>query len=434
MSWNRKFDRKPALIVRCQSTDDVVRAVKAAAQYNLPIAVRSGGHSPAGFSTIDGGILIDLSLMKDMTIDLDRRVATAQPGLTWREYSTQATQYGLGTPAGDTATVGVGGLTLGGGIGWLVRKYGMTIDHMLSAEVVTAKGEVVTASETENPDLFWALRGGGGNFGIVTRFEFGLVPVGNVLGGMLVYPADPEVLTAVAKAAAEAPDELTVISMVMKTPPIPFLPPDLYGKLHYHVVVCYAGDQAEGAKALEPLRSCGPVLGQMLAPMPYPGMFKFNEEAEAGFPCSMRSHFLDTMDVDAAAIIIEHAERCTSPFGMVQIRVLGGALARVANDATAFAHRNAGILVGIINPWEGGDAEQAKQHQAWTEELWKALKPKSDGAYVNFCGDDNSKEYANSTYPSATYERLASIKTRWDPDNLFCANCNILPGSLKGTV
>ena len=245
------------------------------------------------------------------------------------------------------ATVGVGGLTLGGGIGWLVRKYGMTIDHMLSAEVVTAKGEVVTASETENPDLFWALRGGGGELRHRDPLRVWPCTCGQCAGGMLVYPADPEVLNAVAKAAAEAPDELTIISMVMKTPPIPFLPPDLYGKLHYHVIVCYAGDPTEGAKALEPLRSCGPVLGQMLAPMPYPGMFKFNEEAEAGFPCSMRSHFLDTMDVDAAATIIEHAERCTSPFGMVQIRVLGSALARVANDATAFAHRNAGILVGI---------------------------------------------------------------------------------------
>jgi FAD/FMN-containing dehydrogenase len=409
--------------------DDVVRAVKVARQRGLPIAVRSGGHSMAGFSTTDGGLLVDLSLMDSLSIDPDRRVATVEPGLTWGAYSERANSYGLATPAGDNATVGVGGLTLGGGIGWLARKHGMTIDHLLSAQVVTAEGQVLNVSETENPDLFWAIRGGGGNFGIVTRFEFGLVPVGKVVAGMLVLPAEPDVLVAFARAAAEAPDELTTISEVMKTPPIPFLSHDLYGKLNVLAAFCYAGDWEDMEsveKALEPLRSAGPVLGEMVAPMPYPGVFKFTEEGSVRGPYSVRSHFLPALDLDAAEAIVAGAQRGTSPESMVQIRVLGGALARIPDDATAFAHRNATIFVAAINPWLEATPEEEKQHVAWTESVWNDLKPKATGAYASFQGDEGN-DCVNQAYPPPTYKRLARIKAQYDPDNLFHANCNIVP-------
>jgi FAD/FMN-containing dehydrogenase len=300
----------------------------------------------------------------------------------------------------------------------------------LSAEVVTAGGDVLRASETEHTDLFWALRGGGGNFGIVTQFEFRLVPVSNVTAGMFIYPAEPEVLVAFARAAAEAPDELTTISEVMKIPPIPFLPPNLYGKVHLMAAFCYAGDPGDTAaaeKALEPLRLAGPVLGQMVAPMPYPGVFKFTEEASVKGPYSVRNQFLRDLDMGSAEVIVDAARRGTSPESMVQIRVLGGALARVPEEATAFAHRDAGILVAAINPWREATAEEERQHVAWTESLWSALKPKAIGAYASFQGDEGD-ECSSQAYPQATYRRLAHIKTHYDPDNLFHANCNIVPG------
>jgi len=426
--WNKLFDRRPALITRCRTANDVAEAVCLAQREGLAIAVRSGGHSVAGYSTIEGGMLIDLSAMKGLTIDPEKRIAVAEPGLTWGEYTGQAARYGLATPAGDASSVGVGGLTLGGGIGWLARKYGMTIDHLISAQIVTAQGEIITASETEHSDLFWAIRGGGGNFGIATRFEFRLVPVGQILAGGFVYPAEPEILAAFTRVALEAPDELTIISEVMKTPPIPFLSPDLYGKVHFHIIVCYVGDPEEGERVLAPFASIGPVLGRMIAPMPYPAIYNFTEEATVSHAASVRNHFLDNFDEEVARTILESMSEATSPMSMVQIRPLGGQMARVPADATAFAHRNSPVLVAAINPWDQAPGESSAPHIAWSERLWESLRSRSAGAYVGFQGDEKSSgNPGEGVYPFATYSRLAEIKAKYDPDNLFRANHNVTP-------
>ena len=433
--WNKLFDRRPATIARCLTAQDVAAALRFATSRGLPVAVRSGGHSVAGYSTIEGGVLIDLSLMKELTIDPQKRVATAGPGLTWGDFSGQAARYGLTTPAGDSASVGVGGLTTGGGIGWLARKYGMTIDHLRSAEVVTASGEIVTASPTEHPDLFWAIRGGGGNFGIVTRFEFNLVPVGEVLAGVLVFPAEPEILAAYTQVALEAPDELTTISDVMKVPPIPFLSSDLYGKLHFLVTFCYAGDPEEGRRAIAPLASIGPVLGRMVAPMPYPGIYKFTEAGTVSSAAVVRNHFLNGLDEDEARAIIASGHEGTSPHSMVQIRALGGQMARVPVEATAFAHRDKPVLVVAINPWNPTPGEQTAVHTAWADQLWQKLSPRSAGSYVGFQGDeDKDGELTQAVYPTATYSRLAQVKATYDPGNLFKANRNIAPAGASSAA
>lgn len=427
-AWNSLFDRRPALITRPRSAEEVAEAVRLARREGLAIAVRSGGHSVAGHSTTEGGLLIDLSRMKGLTIDPEKRVAVAEPGLTWGEYSGQAARYGLATPAGDASSVGVGGLTLGGGIGWLARKYGMTIDHLVSAQVVTAQGEILTASEREHPDLFWAIRGGGGNFGIVTRFEFRLVPVPQILAGGFIYPAEPEIVAAYARVALEAPEELTTISNLMRTPPIPFLSPDLYGKVHFHIIFCYAGDPEEGQRAIAPLASLGPLLGQMVAPMPYPGIYGFTEEATVSHAASVRNHFLNGVDEEVASSLVESMKDATSPMSVVQIRPLGGQMARVAPEATAFAHRNRPVLVAGINPWDQAPGESSAPHIGWSERLWEQLRPHSAGAYVGFVGDEKSTgDPGEGTYPAATYSRLAEVKAKYDPENLFRANHNITP-------
>ncbi|MDQ5823679.1 MAG: FAD-binding oxidoreductase [Chloroflexota bacterium] len=427
-SWNKAFDCHPVAIIRCRSTADVVRAVRFATENNLPVGVRSGGHSASGLCVVDDGVVVDLSLMSDLSIDPERRIARVGPGLTWGEYTGRAAEYGLATPGGDSGTVGVGGLTLGGGIGWLARKYGMTIDHLLSAEVVTADGRVLTASETEHPDLFWAIRGGGGNFGIVTSFEFGLVPVGLILGGMLGFPADPALLTSYLRIAAEAPDELSTILMLMLAPPMPMIPAEYHGKPVVALSFCYAGDPQEGQKVIAPLLSMGTPIMQMVQPMPYPVLFQFSAEGATSRPASVRSHFLDDLDDATAAALVEHISRATSRQGILQFRVLGGALSRQPSDSTAFGHRDKPYMATIINAWMGAPADpsQVAEHRAWTEQAWHLLKPHSTGAYVNFLGDE-PEEATKQAYPPNTYARLAQIKQRYDPTNLFKGNRNIPP-------
>ena len=422
--YNLRVDRRPALIVRAADAADVIRAVTFAREHDLPLAVRSGGHSMAGHGTTDGGLVLDLSRMQGLSIDPARRVAWAQPGLTWGQYAERANAYGLATSAGDTASVGLGGLTLGGGIGWMVRKHGLTIDNLLSVELVTADGRLVRASADEHPDLFWALRGGGGNFGVATAFQYRLSPAGTILGGGVIYPASRDVLRGWADYTSQAPDELTSIALIMPAPPAPFVPPEQVGKLVAILGVCYVGDLDEGQRVVEPLRRLGTPIADISGPMPYPGMFALTQEATRPMAHAIRSGYMQALDDQTLDTLLEHATRMPGPVGLVQLRALGGAMARVPVEATAFAHRDKPFLAAVIAG--APDPDGAERQRAWTEELWSELRPRTQGAYMNFLEDEGA-DRVREAYAPSTYARLVDVKRRYDADNLFRLNQNIRP-------
>jgi FAD/FMN-containing dehydrogenase len=424
--WNTAVDRRPALIVRPREAAGVARAVALARTYDLPLAVRGGGHSPAGYGTVDGGVVVDLSKMQRLEVDPERGVAEAEAGLTWGEYNARTHRHGLATPGGDVANVGIAGLTLAGGMGWLMRKHGMTIDNLLAVDVVTAAGRVLTASEAEHPDLFWALRGGGGNFGIATRFRYRLQPVDTVLGGALVYPATKEGLRAYGDATAAAPDELTTITFVQNAPPLPFIPADAHGTPVHVIVACYAGDVDRGERALASLRTLagrGP-LADTTAPMPYPSLYNVTEIAGVSRSHAIRNAYVRELTDETIDIILDYVHRATSPFGLVALRELGGAMARVPIDATAFAHRDKAFYLAADNAWDV--EERSERHVAWAEEFWRAVAPHTDGAYAGFMEHEGDAR-VRAAYPPATYARLAETKRRYDPDNLFRLNANVRP-------
>ncbi len=421
---NAGIDRHPALIVRAANAADVARTVVFARDAGLELAIRGGGHSLAGHSSTHGGIVLDLRAMKGLHIDPDRRLAWAQAGLTAGEYTTAAGAHGLATPFGDTGSVGISGLTLGGGIGWLVRKYGLAIDALVSAEVVTADGRVVTASADENADLFWAIRGGGGNFGVVTRFQFRLYPVGMVFGGALFLPPTREALQALVPIAASAPDELTVIAVVMPAPPAPFVPEAIHFQPTLAIMFVYAGDAEDGARAIEPFRQVATPMAEFVGPMPYPVIYELMKGAEERGLGAHRSLFLDALDDAAIDTILERMAAPSSPMAMTQIRILGGAMATVDPDATAFAHRDAPVMVVLLTPF--ADPAEAPVHQAWTQSYFEALRPRSVGVYANFLEDEGDGRIAEA-YPTGTYARLAEVKRAFDPTNLFRLNQNIKP-------
>jgi FAD/FMN-containing dehydrogenase len=419
-----QYDRHPALIVRAADVGDVVRTVYLARESGLPLSVRGGAHSIAGFATNDGGIVLDLGAMKGLHIDPVARTAWAQPGLTAGEYTIAAAAHGLATPFGDTGSVGIGGLTLGGGIGWLVRKYGMTIDSLLAVEIVTADGRQIIASEASHPDLFWAVRGGGGNFGVVTRFQFRLHPVGEILGGALFMPATPDVLRNLVPIAQAAPEELTTISFLMRIPPMPFVPADQVGKLSLAVMFVWCGEAEAGQAALEPFRQVATPLVEAVMPMPYPGIYQLLGEADNRAHGVHRSRFLTAIDDDAVEALLGAMAEPSSPMAMIQIRILGGAMARVSADATAFAHRDARVMLLIINQYEDPATEPA--HLAWTVALHDALATNDAGVYSNFLESEGDARI-RAAYPGGTYDRLAEVKRRYDPANLFRLNQNIRP-------
>jgi FAD/FMN-containing dehydrogenase len=419
-------DVRPLCIVQAASAADVARSVLFARETGLDLAVRGGAHSMAGHGTTEGGIVLDLGQMKGLHIDPVRRLAWAQAGLRAGEYTAAAAEHGLATPFGDTGSVGISGLTLGGGIGWLVRKHGLTIDALVSVELVTADGRIVVASETEHPDLFWAVRGGGGNFGVVTRFQFRLYPVGMILGGALFLPPTREVLRGLEQVAADAPEALSTISFLMPAPPAPFIPEEIHFRPTLAVMFVFDGDPEAGQAALEPFRKLATPMAEMVAPMPHPGIYQMLAAAEKRSPASHRSLFLDTLDDDAVDTILERMAAPSAPGAMTQIRILGGAMARVAADATAFAHRDAHVMVTIITPYD--DVAEEPIHAEWTHAYHEALRPRSIGVYSNFLeaeGEDRIRE----AYPAATYRRLADVKRRYDPTNLFRLNQNIRPAS-----
>jgi FAD/FMN-containing dehydrogenase len=417
------FDRRPAAIVRVADASDVSRVVNLALETGAELAVRSGGHSRAGHGTSEGGIVLDLSEMNAVEIDPEGRSAWAQTGVTAGDYTKATGEHGLATGLGDTASVGVGGITLGGGIGFLVRKNGLTIDDLLGAEVVTADGELLEVDEDTHPDLFWALRGGGGNFGVATRLRFRLHEVDGVVGGMLMLPADAEVITGLIAAAEAAPDELSMIANILKAPPMPFIPAEAHGKPIVMAPMVYAGDAEAGERAIAPIRALATPIVDMVRPIRYPQMYEGPEGPRAAGAAGTNV-LVDTLAPDAADAILEHLETGTAQMAAAQVRVLGGAMARVADGATAFGYRGATMMVNVAAMY--ANPEEGPEHEAWARNLATALSDGAATAYVGFLGDDG-EEGVRRAYPPATLERLADVKRRYDPDNLFRLNVNVPP-------
>ena len=425
--WNGAHDRRPAVIARVAGVADVIRTVDLARSEGLPLAVRGGGHSIPGFSTVDDGIVLDLSLMKGIRVDPQRRRVTAEAGGTWKDLDAETQQFGLAVTGGLVSSTGIAGFTTGGGIGWLMRKHGLAADNLVAADVVTADGQFVHASADENPELFWGLRGGGGNFGVVTSFEFQLHEVGpTVLSGLVFYPAEEaeQVLRGYLAAAAAAPDELTTLVNMTTAPPVPFLPESVHGKPIVAVGGCWSGDLDAGEAATAPFRSLGTVISDVFAANPYAA---WQQALDPLYPRGVhnyfRSAFLRTADEAAQRVLTESF--ATLPNGLTEIHLqhLGGAVGRVPADATSFALRDREFIVNIVA--RTPTAEGFSDVVDWARGVTSALGPDA-GTYVNFTGEANAA-LVRASYPADTYRRLVELKNEYDPTNLFRLNQNIVP-------
>jgi FAD/FMN-containing dehydrogenase len=422
------IERRPAVIVRPADASHVARVVSLARMAGLELAVRSGGHSLAGHSLSEGGIVLDLSNMRALDIDAEHRTAWAETGLTAGEYTAAAAAYGLATGFGDTGSVGIGGITLGGGVGYFVRKYGLTIDDLLAAEVVTAGGQLLRVDAQTHPDLFWAMRGGGGNFGVATRFQFRLHEVDKIVGGMLILPATPDIIASFIAAAEAAPEELSTIANVMPAPPMPFVPAEHHGRLVVMAMLAYAGEVEAGERAIAPFRALGKPVADMVRPIRYPEMFP--PEQGAYHPTAVaRTMFVDRIGRDVAETLVEYLQASDAMMRVAQLRVLGGAMARVPVEATAFAHRRSRIMVNLVAFYDGPEDRSARE--AWVADFAAALHQGNPSVYVNFLGDEGEARVRDA-YPGPTWDRLAAIKARYDPTNLFRLNHNI-PPAIEGS-
>ena len=425
--WNGSIDRHPALVLRCAGVADVSAAVRFAKRTGLPVAVRSGGHSFPGLSVCDGGVVIDLGLMKGIRVDPDARTARVQAGVLWGELDHETQAFGLATTGGIVTHTGVAGLTLGGGIGWLQRKHGLTIDNLLSADVVTADGEFVKASETENADLFWGLRGGG-NFGIVTEFEFRLHPIGPIVyAGPIFWPIEDSarLLRFYREWIAEAPDELMTIVVHRKAPALPFVPQELHGRLIAGVAVCYAGSVEEGEKVVRPLKEFATPVLDLCVPKPYVAhQAMFDPSFPHGWQYYMRACDVAELTDDVIEITADHSARIDSPLTAFPIWQLGGAVARVDEDETSFNGRAAGHTFNITATT--ATAEGFDKEREWSRTFWSALEPHHTSVYVNFLMEEG-EDRIRQAYGAAKYDRLKALKRRYDPDNLFKLNQNIPP-------
>jgi len=419
------IDRRPALIVQAKDVADVSRVVSLARESGLELAVRSGGHSLAGHGVSEGGVVLDLRAMKALNIDSAGRTAWAESGLTAGEYTNATGAHGLATGFGDTGSVGIGGLTLGGGVGYLVRKHGLTIDDLLAAEVVTADGQLVRADTETHPDLFWAIRGGGGNFGVATRFQFRLHEVDTIVGGMLILLATPNIIASFVAEAEAAREELSTIATVMKAPTLPFLPAEVHGKLVVMAKLVFAGELDAGEHAIAPFRSLAHPVVDMVKPMRYPEIYP---PAQGNHPvASIRTRFLEKIDGSMSEAIAAHLRASTAQMGAIEIRVLGGAMTRVSADATAFAHRSSRIMVNIAAMY--AEPIEAAVHDRWVNAFARSLRQGDGGAYVGFLGNEGEAR-VREAYPPSTWERLAAIKGRYDPSNLFHLNQNVPPSKV----
>jgi FAD/FMN-containing dehydrogenase len=416
-------DRHPLAVARVADAEDIVRVVSFAREGGLELAVRSGGHSYAGHGTSEGGIVIDLSRMKGIEIDGNGRTAWVETGITAGDYTATTSKRGLVTGLGDTGSVGIGGITLAGGIGFLARKNGLTIDDLLAADVVTADGELVRASESSEPDLFWAIRGAGGNFGVATRLRLRLHEISEIVGGMLILPATPEVITDFLEAAEAAPEELSTIANVTLAPPMPFIPEAAHGKPILIGQMAYVGPVEQGDAVFAPFRALVEPYADMLRPMRYPELYD-GPEQEVRF-ASGANFFADSLEPGAPEAILEQLPQSAALMKAVQLRVLGGVLARVPNDATAFAHRDRRLFVNVAAMY--ADAAERESHDTWVARLADSLGKDGAGGYVGFLGDEDESAI-RAAYPGSTWDRLRQLKGRYDPDNLFRLNHNIPPG------
>ncbi|BBL78273.1 FAD-linked oxidase [Rubrobacter xylanophilus] len=429
--FNGMIDRRPAAIARCIGEEDVRLAVSFARESGLPLAVRGGGHSVPGYGTCEGGLVADLSPMKGVRVDPEAQTVRAGAGLTWGELDRETQRFGLALTGGRVSSTGISGLTLGGGSGWLERMFGFTADNLLYAEVVTAGGETVRASAEENPDLFWALRGGGGNFGVVTAFGYRLHPVGpTLLAGMLAYPVEGSepVLRAYRDFMADAPDEVGGGCAFITAPPEPFVPEPVRGTRILVLVLCYIGPPERGEEELRPLREAAPPAMDLLRPMPYTGL---QSMVDAGNPPGMQNYwkagFLNELPDAAVDALVEQARRATSPLSQLLLLPMGGAISRTPEETTPLGNREAAYNFHAIAMWPN-PAEDPEPHVGWARETETAMRPWMDErVYLNFIGDEGM-ERVRSAFGEAKYRRLTAIKRRYDPENLFRINQNIPPG------
>lgn len=428
--WNAMIDKHPALIAQCSGTADVVEAIRFARDNNLMLAVRGGGHNVAGNAICEDGLVIDLSHMKGIHVNPSERTVRAQPGVTWGELDHETQLFGLATPGGIVSDTGIAGLTLGGGFGWLSRKHGFSCDNLRSADIVTADGTLVTASRTENPDLFWGIRGGGGNFGIVTSFEYDLHPVGpDVLAGVIIYPleAAKDVLHFYRDFVADAPQDLGSMAVFRTAPPAPFIPEALHGKPVLGIVVCYVGDIEQGKKVLQPLKDFRNPIADAIKPKTY---LEQNTMLDAGQPEGLqyywKSEYLRDISDDAIETFISYGAEITSPNTRVALFHLGGAIQNQDEMSMAVSHRDAEYVLAINNGWK--NPEDNQQQIQWTRDFWTAMRPFSTGGvYVNFLSEDAGQNQVRAAYGTEKYEKLTRLKGKYDPTNLFRMNQNIPP-------
>lgn len=427
--WNGSIDRRPAVILRCLGVADVLAGLRLTRELDLPVAVRGGGHNIAGFGTCEGGVVLDLSGMKSVRVDPESRTAHVEPGLVWSELDRETQAFGLAVTGGVMSSTGVAGFTLGGGIGWLQRKFGLACDNLRSADLVTADGRFIRAREHTHPELLWGLRGGGGNFGVVTSFEFDLHPVGpRVFSGLVAWPAEEarEVLTFFRDFAATVPDEVTMVAICRTAPPAPFLPEEIHGEPIVAIAACHAGPVEDGERTLAPLRAFGTPVGDAMAPRPYTtfnGMF--DGSWTPGFENYWKAEYLDGLPEDSLDVFAHYATRHTSPLSDFKIAQLGGAVARVGEDETAYGHRSAPFVLNINTRWS--DPAEADLHIEHTRALWEATVPFTHGgSYVNFMGDEGT-DRIRAAYGARKFQRLQELKGTYDPENLFRLNQNIAP-------
>lgn len=420
--WNGMIDRRPALIVRCAGAEDAIQAVNFARDYGLLLSVRGGGHNVAGNAVCDGGLMIDMSPMKKIRVDSRSGRAHAEGGCTWRDLDRETAAFGLATTGGIIPATGIAGLTLGGGLGWLMRKHGLSCDNLVSAELVGADGKLITVNAGENPELFWALRGGGGNFGVATSFEYRLHPVSQVLGGMVLHPLEraEQALRFLREFTETAPDELTCFAVFLTGPD---------GAKILAIIVCYCGPVADGERVLRPLRDFGPPLADQIEAMPYT---RLQGLLEPGFPPGVRnywkSNFLSGLPDEAIAAAVEHFREVPSPTSAMAIEQLGGAISRVGETETAFGNRSARFNFLIVSSWT--DAREDQANMRWTRSVWQAMQPfATGGVYVNYLGEEADEGAARikAAYGAGNFTRLAALKKKYDPLNLFRMNQNVRP-------
>ena len=431
--WNGAIDRRPALIARCAGADDVVEAVRFARERALAVSVRGGGHAVAGYAVCNGGLMIDLSLMKAIRVDPEARTARAAGGLLWSEFDKATQPHGLATTGGVISHTGIGGLTLGGGLGHLMRKHGLTVDNLLAVDLVTADGRRLHVDEASEPELFWGLRGGGGNFGIATALEYRLHPVGPmVFGGPIAWPLEdaPVVLKTMNNMAAVAPDDLGISPAITLAPPAPFVPLDRIGKPMVALILVWAGDPDEGEKAIAPLRKIGSPFADAIRPLPYVFIQSMLDGgAPHGRHYYWKSHRLPAIDEEVIEIMMERAASVTAPFWQMNGWAVGGAVTRIPADATAVGRREVGFDLNVLAAWPPGDGK-GDEYREWVREGWNALQPHSTGVYTNFLSDEGASGV--ETAYGDRLGRLTALKDRYDPGNLFRMNANIAPRGTSG--